>query len=389
MDEADVLIIVPDFSSNALGRPLLIADMLEPELKLHIAGLCSRSFVWRPVVERIREFKRRLILPPRNLPFLRRSSSLLTLIKEMIRYKTKAFYVFKPLITSFGASLVAKMVNKAPLILDIDDWELGFVLDKKDGARKATGVLLHLLLEHLTRKADEITVSSHFLKKRFGGHYIPHAVNCEIYDPRRYDRDLIRESLGISDDVVIAFIGTPRKHKGLDILLKGLATLLEGHKSLKKLRFMFTGDPDDYYVKVLLRLSLKLLGRERILFLGLQPKSREPELILASDIIVIPQRRTYATLGQVPAKVFTAMSMERPIIASAVSDLPVILRGCGLLVEPDNVYSLVKSIAFLASHPDIAKELGKRARIKCIKEYSYQAVKPKLLKIIKRAIDRN
>ena len=389
MEAADVLIIVPDFSSNALGRALLIADMLEPELKLHIAGVCSRNFVWSPAAERIRKFKRRLILSPRNLPFLRRSSNLLILIKEMSKYKTRILYVFKPLTTSLGVSLIAKMFNKVPLILDIDDWELGFVLDKKNGAQKTVEVLLHSLLERLTNKADEITVSSHFLKKRFGGRYIPHAVNCEIYDPKRYDRDLIREKLGISDDVVIGFIGTPRKHKGLDLLLKALAILLEEHKSLRNLKFMFTGDPNDYYVRVLLKSSFKLLGHERTLFLGLQPKSHEPELILASDIIVIPQRRTYAALGQVPAKVFTAMSMERPIIASSISDLPVILRGCGLLVEPDNVHSLVKGIAFLASHPDIAETLGKRARIKCIREYSYQAIKPKLLKIVKRVLDES
>jgi len=53
----------------------------------------------------------------------------------------------------------------------------------------------------------------------------------------------------------------------------------------------------------LINLSTRLLGREKTLFLGLIPKSHEPFLLAASDIICIPQETSYASIGQVPAKV--------------------------------------------------------------------------------------
>jgi len=38
------------------------------------------------------------------------------------------------------------------------------------------------------------------------------------------------------------------------------------------------------------------------------------------DVVIIPQRENFATLGQMPAKVFDAMAMAKPTIATNVSD---------------------------------------------------------------------
>jgi len=65
------------------------------------------------------------------------------------------------------------------------------------------------------------------------------------------------------------------------------------------------------------------------------------------------------------------MSMAKPIIASAVSDLPIILNGCGIIIPPRDIAALAKQITYLIENPQIAEMLGQRARAKCIKKYSY------------------
>jgi len=43
------------------------------------------------------------------------------------RIDADAVYASKPLLTSFGLGLLKKLREHVPLVLDIDDWEMGFV----------------------------------------------------------------------------------------------------------------------------------------------------------------------------------------------------------------------------------------------------------------------
>jgi glycosyltransferase involved in cell wall biosynthesis len=102
-----------------------------------------------------------------------------------------------------------------------------------------------------------------------------------------------------------------------------------------------------------------------------------------SDVVVIPQKKCNASAGQLPAKVFDAMAMAKPIIATSVSDLPAILRDCGWLVDPENVGELAMSIKYVLEHPDEGKTMGCKARKKCIEMYSYDAMERPLCDIFK------
>jgi glycosyltransferase involved in cell wall biosynthesis len=213
-------------------------------------------------------------------------------------------------------------------------------------------------------------------------------VDTDLYDPSKYDRGEIRQQLGICDETVISFIGMPRKHKGVDIIILALNKLLRTSPQLKKIKFLFTGDPQDGYVRFLINLSTRLLGKERTLFLGMTPKTHEPLLLAASDIVCIPQEVSYASLGQVPSKVFTAMSMAKPIIASAVSDLPVILKECGIIVPPKDINALAEGITRLIENPQMAKMLGQHAQLKCVEKYSYITGRKILRNILDEVLSR-
>jgi glycosyltransferase involved in cell wall biosynthesis len=93
-----------------------------------------------------------------------------------------------------------------------------------------------------------------------------------------------------------------------------------------------------------------------------------------ANMIVLPQRNNSSAVGQIPAKVFDAMAMAKPIIATRVSDLPIILDGCGLIVEPGNINALSDSILWVLENETEAKKLGNKARIKCINKYSWSSM---------------
>ena len=139
----------------------------------------------------------------------------------------------KPRPTSFGLGLLARSRRRRPLVLDIDDWEVGFF--SRSGPWGRAGRALNFanpnglpwtwLVEKLVSRADAVTVASRFLQRRFGGTLLPHVRDTDAWDPARYDRAAARARLGVGASKVVMFLGTPRGHKGVDDLVEAVGTL--------------------------------------------------------------------------------------------------------------------------------------------------------------------
>jgi glycosyltransferase involved in cell wall biosynthesis len=108
----------------------------------------------------------------------------------------------------------------------------------------------------------------------------------------------------------------------------------------------------------------------------MQPFDDIPKWVAAADVIAIPQKDSPATWGQLPSKVFDAMAMAKPIVATDVNDLSMILDECGVIIKPENVAQLRKAILDLYQNPAEREELGKNARKRCVERYSYDALAP-------------
>ena len=111
-----------------------------------------------------------------------------------------------------------------------------------------------------------------------------------------------------------------------------------------------------------------------------------PRYLVAADAVAVPQRATTDTVGQVPAKIFDAMALGRPIVSTAVSMIPEILDGCGVLVPPGDVVALAASLRRVLDDPDTSAELGRRARERCRAHYSFAAARAALFPVVERAI---
>jgi glycosyltransferase involved in cell wall biosynthesis len=107
-----------------------------------------------------------------------------------------------------------------------------------------------------------------------------------------------------------------------------------------------------------------------------------PSFLGAADVVVVPQRRTPDTEGQIPAKLFDAMALGRPIVSTRVSMIPEILEGCGVVVESGQVPALAGAIAHLIDDPANAQELGARARDLCVERYSFEAARRLLFPLV-------
>jgi len=352
-----------------------IAKVLERHYQVEVLGPIFGNGIYEPYKD---EFLYKPVEPlktwlPAMIPYI------LRLVKKI---DGDVIYAFKPMPTSYGIGLLAKLSKKLPLVLDGEDWDASFF-----DQLSLKGKLYHTLrtaysinsgayiglMEHLTGFADQITVVSNFLQKRFGGIKLPHGADCSIFNPERFNREKLKEEWDIHDKKVILFSGTAYPHKGIEELIHALELLNQSG-----IQLLIVGKRTEYLE------GLMENGKPYVRYLGLLPHSNMPELLSLSDLVVLPQRDEPFAQAQVPGKIFEAMAMAKPIIATAVSDLSEILDGCGWIVEAEDSKQLAETIQYVLNNPKEAKEIGLKARQKCIEKYSWDAMEKILVNIFSK-----
>ena len=315
----------------------------------------------------------------------KRYPSFLNVIPKIIKAANgNLIYACKLRPTSFGISLLAK--RKTPILLDIDDWELGFFKQAKFFGKigrflnfsNPNGMPYTWLIEHLTGFADGITVSNRFLQNRFGGTLVPHCRDVTKLDPEKFDDLENKRKLGLENKKTLMFLGTPRAHKGVEDLFSVLEKI-----ETQNVQLALIGT-NNFPLENITE-KAKIL-KKKVTFLPNIPFSDLGVYLSAADAIIIPQRRSIATLGQMPAKIYDAMAMAKPIVSTNVSDIPEALENCGYIVEPGNVDQLAQAVDAIFSNPKKSEKMGQKARDRCIRLYNIKNLKNTLSKAIDEAI---
>lgn len=374
-----ISLLCPYLSINALGRSFILAKVLSKRYEVEIIGPISSNGLWPPL--RQERFKYHAVnIKPGWGNF--------TILNSILAKTTgHIIYASKPLLSSFGIGLLKKVKSKTPLVIDIDDWELGGYLDEhifrrfklllKLNPQRLDGYYPFIwLMFKLIRYADAITVSSNFLNKKYGGVIIPRGRDTTVLNPVRFNAKSLKKQNGLEGKKVVMFLGTPHPRKDLEDLVKAVKFLDREDLILAivgiKWKNPFTN-------------KLTLLGRGHMKLFGMQQFSEIPRFLAMADVVVIPQRSTSFTMGQVPAKLFDAMAMAKPIVATAVSDIPEILDdNLVIVVEPNNVEQLANGINWVLENKNEAEEMGAKSRDKCIRKYSLDAIETTLFKVFEQ-----
>jgi len=366
-----VTIFSYDLSHNCLVRTHVLAQILDENHEVEIVGPKSEPSVWKPLRDKY-EYKG-----------INTTSYIWDYSQHVSDLRSKisgdVVFVRKPRATSFGLCLLHRAVTDTPVIVDIEDWEVGLHLSYQSKLRAGlTGlpkivdlnsIYPTLLMERLVNRADGVTVSNTFLQKKFGGILIPHLRDITEFDPDRFDAESLRDEHGFaSDSTVIMFTGTPRPHKGVLELVKAAQGLDRDDVTVA-----IVGAGDTAYVD-----EIERIAGDSVRLIPPQPFNEVPKWVSMADIVVAPKKQTEGLYGQIPAKVFDAMAMGKPIIATSISDLPEIIEGCGILIDEPTPTSLRDAIATLVDNPDTRNEYARKARQRAVREFSVKSAVPAL-----------
>ena len=286
-------------------------------------------------------------------------------------------------------ALAVARTRGIPLVLDLDDWELGLYLEgvarwpRWRQALWGLPVARHiddaLELETLARTAPAaLLVNSGALQAHFGGEIAYTTADAAAFDPVLADGSAFRRAHGLPPDAsVIGFLGTPHPHKGVDELLAAFAGL---RSSDPDLRLLFAGVPAHNAYRERLR---QTPGVTAIDYLH---AADYPAAYAACDLIAIPQRAVTEGIMQTPAKLILAMAAGRPIVATTVGDIPAILGQAGVLVPPQDIGALGTAIAGLLGDPDRREALGAAARQRFLERFTLAHLRDQMLRIYRRVV---
>lgn len=359
-----VTLLEYSLSHNCLVRSHVLAQILQRNHQVEIAGPVDKSGIWEPLADKYDyvpiETGSRIYQFPRSIPEFRE------------RIDGDVLWARKPRGVSFGLGLVLRRLDGIPLLLDIEDWEVGLITANRSlpwlraipDLIDCNSLYYTSLLESLTSQANGVTVSNTFLQSKFGGELIPHVRNEAVFDPERFDSSAVREELGLpQDSFLITFIGTPRRHKGVHVIAEAVAEL-----DRDDVQILIVGADESSYTE-----ELRRIAGDGLITVGPQPFDEVPKWVSVADLVAVPQDDAEGINGQIPAKVFDAMAMGIPVIYTPISDLPEILDGCGVRIDQADPALLREAIADLLDDPDRRRRLGLAGRQRFVRQYSVQS----------------
>lgn len=187
---------------------------------------------------------------------------------------------------------------------------------------------------------------------------MPNGVDLAVFDPDSVRS--ARPTWGVPADAkVLGFLGRFAPQKRVDLLLDAVLRLSEADRpdaivlagegpTLAEMRDRIETDP---------------WLTEHCVLLG--PIDDTPGFLAGIDYLVLP-----SDSEGLPNVLLEAMAMSRPVIATSVSDVPILVGDAGLLVRPGDADALAAAIRDLHLRGRGGRrELGRRARARIEAEY--------------------
>ena len=235
-------------------------------------------------------------------------------------------------------------------------------------------------MERLLPQCDLRLVTTRFLERKFNGARFPIGVDTERFQPQDPARvAALKDRLGLNGMTLAVFGGIVRQHKGVEVFAEALARL-----ERDDMRLVILG-PLNEHVRAMM--AHPVYGRMVVCPAVDGPSTQAihhdmPLYLGLGDVLVVPLTDSLLARSQMPCKVFEAMAMGKPIVATAISDLPEVLEGCGHLVEPGRVEAVESAVDAVLRDPVGAHDMGQRARNRCMEQFSAAASRNALLGIL-------
>lgn len=259
---------------------------------------------------------------------------------------------------------VLKISGSTPVIVDIDDphWEGRYGFTPPGRARVFMGLLRRgrsPFAPSIARRQAlglPIITASPFVGRRWPGQIVPHVRNWTDYKKPPHTGRL-----------TVAFVGTPRQHKGVNELRQAVAEVGD-------VRLIITAEPPS-----------DALAHED--WVGTTTLEHGRHILNQSHLVAALQNDSRWTRQQSPVKVVDGMIAGRVVLGSDVPPIRWAVGNNGLLVPPGDHRATVAALQFAQANRERMELLGRRARSEAFSRFTPEAVAPVFADVVRAAID--
>lgn len=184
---------------------------------------------------------------------------------------------------------------------------------------------------------------------------------------------------GVYGDYIL-FVSNLYAYKNVETLIRAFAKL-DGD-SLCDYQLVIAGRDYNSYQAQLETLATNLDVAARVHFLGFVPPGDLPSLYSGARVFVYPS--LIETFGK---PLVEAMSCGVPVVASNTSSIPEVLGNAGILVHPQNVEEMCRSIRDASTNVPLRADLIQRGLARA-RHFSWQASAHETLRVIERTADQ-
>ena len=273
-----------------------------------------------------------------------------------------------------------------PIILEINGPSLEYEFLPKD-ERLRGGAFWHWLDKTLMKLASHNMVVSQTLKQYYVADgiadekitSIPNGVNIQTFNGD-IQGDRIRERLGLKGKTVVGFSGKFAKWHGLPFLADAMKAIHESGK-YQNLALLLVGSPGETVV-------MPDLPNDITTITGHIPHDEMPAYLAAIDICVAPYPLIIPFYFS-PLKIFEAMSLCKPVIASAQGQICELITDevNGLLYPPGDLPALIQCLQRLLVDVEFRRTLGQNARKVMEKKYTWKDNAERMLALCKKVVE--
>ncbi len=276
---------------------------------------------------------------------------------------------------------------KVPSVMQIDDdWVRSESMTSPIASTRPYVRLAEWWTRKIVNLPDlEFTVSETLKKmiwKRYGvpeGRIgvVPNGVDTDFFRPDLEPLGL-REKYGIKG-VMVLFIGALGPWHGIDNLVRAMSLL----KKENITALIIGGSAED--IETYRQMSRSLGMEKKLVFTGFIPHEQVPRALVEADIAVAPYPNM--EFGFSPFKILEYMAAGRAIIASELPSIRELLTDKeAVIVRSWEAQELANAITGLAKDEERRRELGRRAREKAVREFTWRRSTERLVEIYRRAL---
>lgn len=210
---------------------------------------------------------------------------------------------------------------------------------------------------------------------------VANSIDTALFDSYELDKDIIKR---FENNFTLVYVGGFVGNRGLEHVIKGMPRL---KKYDSRIRLLLVGDGE--MMEQLRHLSKELNVEDAVKFEGWQSQKKIRSYLEASDIGLVPFKRTPQTDNSSSNKLYQYMYYGLPVLATNCTSVEKLVKEekCGIIYEEENTNQFINNVIKLFKDAGARNTYAENGKNAVRNKYNWDVEAKKLVDVYKMLED--